>query len=54
MKKFFPSFLAVFVVIFFNSIFITNEAQQAIVTQFGRPVGEPIVDAGLKLSLIHI
>ena len=54
MKKFFPSFLAVFVVIFFNSIFITNEAQQAIVTQFGRPVGEPIVDAGLKFKIPFI
>ena len=54
MKKFFPSFLAVFVVILFNSIFITNEAQQAIVTQFGRPVGEPIVDAGLKFKIPFI
>jgi len=54
MKKFFPSFLAVFVVIFFNSIFITNEAQQAIVTQFGKPVGEPIVDAGLKFKIPFI
>jgi len=54
MKKFFPSFLAVFVVILFNSIFITNEAQQAVVTQFGRPVGEPIVNAGLKFKIPFI
>ena len=54
MKKFFPSFLAVFVVILFNSIFITNEAQQAIVTQFGKPVGEPIVNAGLKFKIPFI
>ena len=38
----------VFVVIF-NSILL-NEAQQAIVTQFGKPVGEPIVEAGLKFK----
>ena len=54
MKKFFPSFLAVLVVILFNSIFITNEAQQAIVTQFGKPVGEPIVNAGLKFKIPFI
>lgn len=54
MKKLFPSFLAVIVVIFFNSIFITNEAQQAIVTQFGKPVGDPIVDAGLKFKIPFI
>ena len=54
MKKLFPSFLAVFLVILFNSIFITNEAQQAIVTQFGKPVGEPIVDAGLKFKIPFI
>ena len=54
MKKFFPSFIAVTLVIIFNSIFITNEAQQAIVTQFGKPVGEPIVDAGLKFKIPFI
>ena len=54
MKKLFPSFLAVFVVVIFNSIFITNEAQQAIVTQFGKPVGDPIVDAGLKFKIPFI
>ena len=54
MKKLFPSFLAVFVVVIFNSIFITNEAQQAIVTQFGRPVGDPIIDAGLKFKIPFI
>ena len=54
MKKLFPSFLAVFAVVIFNSIFITNEAQQAIVTQFGKPVGDPIVDAGLKFKIPFI
>ena len=54
MKKLFPSFLAIFAVVIFNSIFITNEAQQAIVTQFGKPVGDPIVDAGLKFKIPFI
>ena len=51
MKKLFPSFLAVFFVIILNSVFIINEAQQAIVTQFGKPVGDPIVNAGLKFKI---
>ena len=54
MKKLFPSFLAIFAVVIFNSIFITNEAQQAIVTQFGKPVGDPIIDAGLKFKIPFI
>ena len=33
-----------------NSFFILPEGVQAVVTQFGRPVGEPVVDAGLHLK----
>ncbi len=29
-----------------SSVYITTEASQAIVTQFGKPIGTPIVDAG--------
>ena len=38
-----------------NSFFIINEKEQAVKTEFGRPVGGPIVDAGLhfKLPLIQ-
>ena len=38
-----------------NSIFIVNEKEQAIITQFGRPVGGSITNAGLrfKLPLVH-
>ena len=34
-----------------NGVYILPEGQQAVVTQFGRPVGRPITEAGLKLKL---
>jgi membrane protease subunit HflC len=40
--------LAVIIVILLNSAFYSvEEGQQAIVVQFGRPVGETITEAGL-------
>jgi modulator of FtsH protease HflC len=35
----------------FNSVFILDETQQAIVTQFGKPVGEPRTQPGLNFRL---
>lgn len=37
-----------------NSFYILNEGQQAIVTQFGKPVGEPTTKAGLHLKIPFI
>ena len=34
-----------------NSFFILDETQQAIVTQFGKPVGEPRTDPGVNFKL---
>ncbi|MEQ8861656.1 MAG: protease modulator HflC [Pseudomonadales bacterium] len=34
-----------------NSIYTVSEVEQVIITQFGRPIGEPITTAGLKLKL---
>ena len=34
----------------FGSIYIINEAEQAVVTQFGKPVGGAITDAGLHFK----
>lgn len=48
--------LAVIIAILgFNSVFILNETQQAIVTQFGKPVGGPRTEPGLnfKAPIIH-
>jgi len=46
--------IAVLVVLIFiasSSFFIVEEGKQAIVTQFGRPIGEPIKKAGLNFKV---
>jgi len=50
-KSFFSSSLLVVIVIFLNSIFVLREDEQAIVTQFGKPVGDSINEAGLKFKI---
>lgn len=37
-----------------GAAFIINEGQQVVITQFGRPVGRPITDAGLHFKLPFI
>ncbi len=37
-----------------GAFFIVNEAQQVILTQFGKPVGEPITTPGLKVKIPFI
>ena len=54
MKKLFPTILALLVFLLINSMFIVNEAEQAVVTQFGKPVRDSIVDAGLKFKIPFI
>jgi membrane protease subunit HflC len=34
-----------------GAFFVVNEAQQVIITQFGKPVGEPITTPGLKVKM---
>jgi membrane protease subunit HflC len=41
--------IALFIAV--NSIYTVGEVEQAIITQFGRPVGEPVTTAGLKLKV---
>lgn len=38
----------------YSSIFIVDETEQAILTQFGKPVGDPIVNPGLNYKLPFI
>ena len=38
------------IVIGFSSIYIINEREQVVVTQFGKPVGEAITDAGIHFK----
>jgi membrane protease subunit HflC len=37
-----------------SSIYTVSEVEQAIITQFGKPVGEPVTTAGLKFKLPFI
>jgi membrane protease subunit HflC len=37
-----------------SSIYTVSEVQQAIITQFGRPVGDPVTSAGLKFKVPFI
>jgi membrane protease subunit HflC len=37
-----------------DSVFVIDETQQAIITQFGRPIGEPRVDPGLNVKVPFI
>ncbi|MCR9014358.1 protease modulator HflC [Aquiflexum gelatinilyticum] len=44
-------FLAILIYTLYSSIFILDETKQAIVTLFGKPVGEPRTEAGLNFKI---
>lgn len=48
------SILTVSAFILFSSIYTVDEVEQVIITQFGKPVGEPVVEAGLKFKIPFI
>ena len=54
MKKYYNILLLIVVFLLMNSVFIINEKEQAIITQFGKPIGSTIVDAGLKFKIPFI
>ncbi|MFP6680690.1 MAG: protease modulator HflC, partial [Gammaproteobacteria bacterium] len=37
-----------------SSLYTVSEVEQMIITQFGKPVGEPVTTAGLKVKLPFI
>lgn len=48
-------FLAVIAALFvFNSAYVVDETKQVVITQFGQPVGKPVVQAGLYFKLPFI
>jgi membrane protease subunit HflC len=55
MNKMRNTFIAVAIfislIIVANSAFIVNEREQVIITQFAKPVGDPIVDPGIKFKI---
>ena len=34
-----------------GAFYVVNEAEQVIITQFGKPVGDPVMTPGLKLKM---
>jgi len=42
--------LVVIIIVFLQSAFIVKETEQVVITQFGKPVGEAIVNPGLKFK----
>lgn len=38
----------------FSALYTVDEVEQVIITQFGKPVGEPVTEAGLKMKLPFI
>lgn len=40
--------------VLYNSVYTVNEVEQMIITQFGKPVGEPVTSAGLKVKIPFI
>jgi len=51
LKAVFTALVVVIVIVFFSGLYSLEEGQQAIVVQFGRPVGEPVTEAGLHMKL---
>lgn len=41
-------------IVFFDGIFVVSETQQVIITQFGNPVGDPIISPGVHLKIPFI
>ena len=44
-------FILILLFIGYNSVYVVNEGQQVILTQFGEPVGTKVVDAGLYFKI---
>ena len=40
--------------VLFNSVYTVDEVEQVIITQFGKPVGAPVTEAGLKVRIPFI
>ena len=50
-KSIFPIVLIVIALILSGGLFVINEKEQAVIIQFGKPVGKIITDAGLKFKM---
>ena len=46
--------LGIVIYVLMSSIYTVSEVEQMIITQFGKPVGEPVISAGLKVKVPFI
>lgn len=55
MNKLFQILIAIFMCVFFvfasGMLYIVDETQQVVLTQFGEPMGDPVMEAGLHFKL---
>lgn len=51
MKKLIPIAGVAFLILLFAAAYTVREGEQVIVTQFGKPVGEPVTEAGLHFKM---
>ena len=54
MKKYYNILILAIIFLLANSFFVINEKEQAIITQFGKPIGSTIIESGLKLKIPFI
>ncbi|MFT6266938.1 MAG: membrane protease subunit HflC [Oleiphilaceae bacterium] len=58
MKRYLTVFTSILLLIIatllYGAFYTVNEVEQVIITQFGRPVGAPVTDAGIKFKLPYI
>jgi len=47
-------FLVIAAFVLMSAVYTVNEVEQMIITQFGKPVGEPVTTAGLKMKVPFI
>ncbi len=50
-KSIFPTILVIIFLILSGGLFVVNEKEQAVIIQFGKPIGDTVVDAGLKFKI---
>ena len=51
-KYIIPGILALlFIIIVFSSAYVVDEKEQVIITQFGKPVGDPVTTPGIKFKI---
>jgi membrane protease subunit HflC len=54
MNKMLIPLIVVIALVLFNSVYVVQEPHQVIITQFGKPVGDPVMTPGLNFKLPFI